>query len=118
MDVSQTDGVLQIIDGKTAQVMDYGFYNTLLGQFGESSDKLLEPEWIAPELLKNCYATEPNAADVYSFGILLYEMVTRQLPYANMNGMIVGLKVAVEGERPIIPMYVPAPLSELMQLCW
>lgn len=44
--------------------MDYGFYNTILGHFTETSDKIFEPEWIAPEVLDNGKPILPKAADV------------------------------------------------------
>lgn len=37
----------------------------------------LEPEWIAPEILKTGKTEKPEYADVYSFGMLLFEMTTR-----------------------------------------
>ena len=73
--------------------MDYGFYNTILGHYGEQSDRILEPEWFAPEVLRSAYSTNPAASDSYSFGMMLYEMITRQYPFENLSPMMIGLKV-------------------------
>ena len=41
------------------------------------------PHWMAPEILQGeKYECE---SDVYSFGIILWEMLTRQIPYKNLT---------------------------------
>jgi serine/threonine protein kinase len=99
-------------------ISDFGLHNTLLGMHNDHSDKILEPEWIAPEFLKDGEFRFIESAEVYSFGILFYEMVTRLYPYEGMNAMHIGLKVAMEGLRPDMPDYVPQPLKDLIYVCW
>ena len=41
------------------------------------------PFWLAPECMESQEFTE--ASDVYSFGIIIWEMFTRQTPFNNMN---------------------------------
>ncbi|XP_069750947.1 ankyrin repeat and protein kinase domain-containing protein 1 [Narcine bancroftii] len=61
--------------------------------------------------------------DVYSFSIVMWEVLTQQKPYAGANKMAVFVKV-IAGERPclkIIPENSPpgcAQAVELMKLCW
>ena len=71
---------------------------------------------MAPEVIKGKEYTEK--ADVFSFGIILWEIATRQPPYRNLTAVKVGLQVAHNNLRPTIPKNVPANFSFLMQRCW
>lgn len=73
-------------------------------------------QYMAVEVLANKPYSEK--ADVFSFGILLWEMVARKLPYFGMQPMQVGIAVLQQGMRPPIPAKAPAPLVKLMRLCW
>jgi Protein tyrosine and serine/threonine kinase len=57
-------------------------------------------------------------ADVFSFGIILWEIYTRAIPYDGMQPVQVVAAVLGRRERPRIPSRCPAPLSQLMQQCW
>ena len=41
--------------------------------------------WTAPEVLNESRGIDLAAADVYSFGIIMWEVLTRQDPYASMQ---------------------------------
>jgi serine/threonine protein kinase len=41
------------------------------------------PFWMAPEAMEHQEFSE--ASDVYSFGMIIWEMFTRQVPFPNMN---------------------------------
>lgn len=71
---------------------------------------------MAPEVIKGKEYTEK--ADVFSFGIILWEIATRQPPYRNLTAVQVGLQVAHNKLRPKIPKNVPSNFSFLMQRCW
>lgn len=42
-------------------------------------------QWMAPEVMRGEAMTK--AADVYSFGVILYEMITRRIPYFSENDL-------------------------------
>eukprot|EP00178_Gracilaria_changii_P005184 TRINITY_DN1846_c0_g1_i1.p1 TRINITY_DN1846_c0_g1~~TRINITY_DN1846_c0_g1_i1.p1 ORF type:complete len:1216 (+),score=181.88 TRINITY_DN1846_c0_g1_i1:4484-8131(+) len=73
-------------------------------------------QYMAVEVLANKPYSEK--ADVFSFGILLWEIVARKLPYFGMQPMQVGMAVLNQGLRPTIPRECPPSLAKLMRSCW
>lgn len=75
------------------------------------------PAWAAPEVLNSRPYTEK--ADVYSHGIILWEIGTRQELYANCDHFQVINQVK-KGNRPPLPDSKVCPKSyvSLMQKCW
>jgi tRNA A-37 threonylcarbamoyl transferase component Bud32 len=75
------------------------------------------PEWTAPEVLKD----EPfnEKADVYSFGVILWELCTRKRPFRGLTQMQVVVAVGFNGERlpPVNKPDVDPALNELMMKC-
>lgn len=72
--------------------------------------------WMAPEVVGGQRYTEK--ADVYSFGINLWELLTRRVPYKGMQPMQVGIAVYTRGVRPSIPRDTPPDYAALMAACW
>jgi len=74
------------------------------------------PMWMAPEIITGEQYTEN--ADVYAFGIILWELLTRSEPYEDMEQYAIIMQV-VEGRRPkLTPETEASPIVPLMKDCW
>jgi serine/threonine protein kinase/ABC-type phosphate transport system substrate-binding protein len=96
-----------------AKIIDFGFAR--IKQENATMTRCGSPCWTAPEIIRGEKYTEK--ADVYSFGIILWELLTRQQPYKGRNFMGVGMEV-LEGLRPAIPDDCPKPYARLLRKCW
>ncbi|WVZ99270.1 hypothetical protein U9M48_044598 [Paspalum notatum var. saurae] len=72
--------------------------------------------WMAPEMYK--HKPYGRKVDVYSFGILLWELVTGSLPYEEMTPLQAAFAVVNKNLRPVIPSSCPAALKLLIERCW
>ncbi|XP_070553545.1 uncharacterized protein [Ptychodera flava] len=75
------------------------------------------PAWMAPELLDPTIGDVTTKVDVYSFGMILWEMFTRRHPYKGLSVFQIIERVR-QNKRPEIPDTCPAALSKLINLCW
>lgn len=76
------------------------------------------PQWFAPEALqKKGKEINVKAADMWSFAVLLWELATRQVPFAELSPMEAGLKIALEGLRVSIPPGISSHLAKLIRIC-
>lgn len=72
--------------------------------------------WMAPEVINSTQYTEK--ADVYSFGIILWEIAARAIPYNGMQPVQVVAAVINRRERPPMPADVPPMYATLVRACW
>nr|KYP34493.1 Serine/threonine-protein kinase CTR1 [Cajanus cajan] len=74
--------------------------------------------WMAPELLNGSSNKVSEKVDVFSFGIVLWEILTGEEPYANMHyGAIIG-GIVNNTLRPTIPSNCDPEWRTLMEQCW
>lgn len=72
--------------------------------------------WMSPEMLE--HKPYDHKADVYSFGITMWEVLTGDIPYAGLTPLQAAIGVVQRGLRPETPPYIPEVLANLMQRCW
>ncbi|KAK8842885.1 hypothetical protein M9Y10_025751 [Tritrichomonas musculus] len=77
-------------------------------------------QWMAPEILRSSPFYDEKV-DVYSFAVLLWEMLTQKQPYMNMTQDQMVLAIIEKGLRPEIgngPEFGPPGLISLIKKCW
>jgi len=83
----------------------------------KQDDKLGSRPWMAPELF-GASPSYSTASDVYSLGMLLWEMVTRKIPFAQATNGQVLEKWISEGKRETLPESCPQGLATIIEDCW
>ena len=71
---------------------------------------------MAPEVARNEKYSKP--ADVFSFAMLLFELITHQVPFADRAPMLAVLATSMHSQRPPIPDGTPELIRTLVQDCW
>lgn len=104
--------------------------NAYLGDMGivtacKSAGEAMEYEtdgyrWLAPEII----AADPESvsetwmSNVYSYGMVIWEMVTGEAAYSAFSPVQAAVGIAACGLRPEIPKDCPQVLKSLMLKCW
>ncbi|CAJ1942400.1 unnamed protein product [Cylindrotheca closterium] len=111
-------------DLKSANLLLDESYNAKVCDFGLSRIKAQERsmtgncgtvQWMAPEVLANLSYNEK--ADVYSYGIIVWELLSRECPYDGMSPIQCALAVLNRDKRPDIPKWCPPQLHALIKSC-
>eukprot|EP00002_Diphylleia_rotans_P012992 TRINITY_DN2530_c1_g1_i1.p1 TRINITY_DN2530_c1_g1~~TRINITY_DN2530_c1_g1_i1.p1 ORF type:complete len:2536 (+),score=366.48 TRINITY_DN2530_c1_g1_i1:56-7663(+) len=110
-------------DLKSSNILVNQDFNPYLCDFGFARVKLHNQTmtkcgttiYQAPEIISGTRYDEK--ADVYSFGIVLWEIETRKQPYEGMEPTTVAFAV-LHGTRPLIPPRADRALVKAMMKCW
>lgn len=74
--------------------------------------------WMAPELLNGSSSLVSDKVDVFSFGIVLWELLTGDEPYADLHyGAIIG-GIVSNTLRPPVPESCDPEWRSMMERCW
>mmetsp|Transcript_26979 Transcript_26979/g.86696 ORF Transcript_26979/g.86696 Transcript_26979/m.86696 type:complete len:314 (+) Transcript_26979:1138-2079(+) len=106
---------LLLDEHETVKVADFGVARV------QSSNGVMTAEtgtyrWMAPEVIE--HKPYDNKADVFSFGVVLWELLTGHVPYAEMTPLQAAVGVVQKGLRPDIPKGCPEVLKEILASCW
>ena len=109
-------------DLKSANILVDTRFRAKVADFGLSQKKNMggtgTPFWMAPELLRR-ESANTDKTDVFSFGIMLYEVFSRRDPYEGQPARDVLRAVAdpLIRKRPPPPNHMPPALKTLMADC-
>uniref|UniRef100_A0A667ZXS4 Guanylate cyclase n=1 Tax=Myripristis murdjan TaxID=586833 RepID=A0A667ZXS4_9TELE len=113
-----------LVDGRfVLKITDYGLPMILHSQNLIISEDPHDLLWTAPELLRNPIRGGTFAGDVFSFGIIIQEVISRTLPYAMMDmpahEILERLKQPPPLCRPVVSVdEAPTECLALMAECW
>nr|AAK11734.1 serine/threonine/tyrosine kinase [Arachis hypogaea] len=112
-------------DLKSDNLLIFGAKSIKIADFGvagiEVQTEGMTPEtgtyrWMAPEMIQHRPYTQK--VDVYSFGIVLWELIPGMLPFQNMPAVQAAFAVVTKNVRPIIPNDCLPVLRDIMPRCW
>lgn len=81
----------------------------------ENCFKQITP-WTAPEMMTSTNYNEK--VDVYSYGFLLWEILTKETPFRGLTPLQIQHEVCDENRRPLLPQNSPPKLKQLIKSCW
>lgn len=91
---------IMLLQNGTIKVTDFGIARFLQSETTTMTDKAIgSVHYIAPEQARGDYIT--NKADIYSVGVMLYEMLTGKLPFVADNAVSVALMQLQA--KPVMP---------------
>ncbi|KAJ7961097.1 Protein kinase superfamily protein [Quillaja saponaria] len=117
------DNLLLTANQKSVKLADFGLARE------ESVTEMMTAEtgtyrWMAPELYSTVTLRQGekkhynNKVDVYSFGIVLWELLTNRMPFEGMSNLQAAYAAAFKQERPSLPEDISPDLAFIIQSCW
>ncbi|KAI4341878.1 hypothetical protein MLD38_026550 [Melastoma candidum] len=117
------DNLLLTANQKSVKLADFGLARE------ESVTEMMTAEtgtyrWMAPELYSTVTLRQGekkhynNKVDVYSFGIVLWELLTNRMPFEGMSNLQAAYAAAFKQERPTLPEDISPDLAFIIQSCW
>lgn len=102
---------------KHAKICDFGF-SRKLEKKAIMTKNVGTPHWMAPELLDK-HESYDSKVDVYSYGIVLWEILTHKTPYQGMEPQQIINEVVMNDIRPpLLPQSCSQGLYKLITSCW
>ena len=104
-------------DRLRAKLTDFGLSKIKQQTASQSTQAKGTPQWMAPELFDDEPKMTPEC-DIYSLGMVLWELASRQIPFAKAPNQQVAIGWIMRGKKEQIPTDCPKELKSLIESCW
>jgi len=100
------------------KVSDFGLsrYKQASEDTGKTKSDVGPLKWMAPESIR--MKTYSTASDVWSYGVVMWELVARVEPYQDLDPVNAAMAVCHQHRRLIVPESCDSTLGDVMQKCW
>mmetsp|Transcript_26920 Transcript_26920/g.59157 ORF Transcript_26920/g.59157 Transcript_26920/m.59157 type:complete len:447 (-) Transcript_26920:619-1959(-) len=98
------------------KISDFGLAKFAPTEKAELTAETGSYRWMAPEVLR--HERYDKSCDVYSYAIVCWEMLTYQVPFADLGPVQAAFSMALRNERPDLPDYCHPKMKHLIQQCW
>ena len=105
----EKENIIKICDFGSAKVLDVTATKT-----GEAGTY----RWMAPEFIEKSVEKINQRCDMFSYGMILFELFTHEVPFADIKSEIEVALFIRDKKRPSIPSELPKYLKTLMAQCW
>ncbi|KAK2665653.1 hypothetical protein Ddye_004227 [Dipteronia dyeriana] len=102
-------------ENDVVKVADFGVAR-VKAQSGVMTAETGTYRWMAPEVIE--HKPYDHKADIFSFGVVLWELLTGKLPYEYLTPLQAAVGVVQKGLRPTIPKNTIPKLAELLERSW
>ena len=106
---------LLLDDSFNVKICDFGLAR-LRDFSGVMTAKVGTVQWMAPEVLSG--KSYGESVDMFSTGIIAWELLTGLCPFEGVNQVDVALRVTQQGARPEIPAFCSPSMIALMNKSW
>ena len=72
--------------------------------------------WMAPEVTRHEGYTK--SADVFSYAMLLFELITHEVPFADRPPLQAAVAIGLQDFRPPLPPETPTGITNIICSCW
>jgi tRNA A-37 threonylcarbamoyl transferase component Bud32 len=98
------------------KVVDFGLSCYVGDKSPERTAETGTYRYMAPEVM--LHQTYSFPADVYSFGMVMWVLLVRKVPFEESTPLQTAMAVSRSGARPKLPATAPPALHDLIKQCW
>lgn len=115
-----TNNILISQDMQEIKIIDFGFFY-LKKYCGLLSGYQNKSQYTSPEQLEekgSVVLTANEKGDIYSFGFIMWEIMTDQIPFEGVSLQDIKRYVVIGKNRPKLDDEFPKDVAHLIRVCW